>query len=247
MSAGVPPAVLARPAWILRRHRHAPAPRYRSIPVGALWTPAVVPPWCSTSTPRWCCSHPCSSAWLDGPVSTRSARGRAPLLSPAWASSVLPISNLTTLIAVDEFGPSAGDVLADLALPSLAASIVGWLVFRRRFPTHLASPCSRRARSSGIDLWRCGRGRIAAGLPARSRSGDTALDGRRAADVVLIAAHCGGSHGGELPIRRAGLAGHCRRPSLWSYPATACRTRSRPTVRSLCSGPSSARPSPPTW
>ncbi len=62
-----------------------------------------------------------------------------PLLLASFASSVLPISNLTTLIAAQRFDLTALDVLRHLALPSLAASTVGWLVYRRRYPTTLAS------------------------------------------------------------------------------------------------------------
>ena len=62
-----------------------------------------------------------------------------PLLLASFASSVLPISNLTTLIAAQRFGLNAADVLSHLALPSLAASTVGWLVYRRRHPITLSA------------------------------------------------------------------------------------------------------------
>ena len=60
-----------------------------------------------------------------------------PLLLASLASSVLPVSNLTTLIAVDTLGLSVADVVTHLALPSVAAVTVGWLAYRRRFPIHL--------------------------------------------------------------------------------------------------------------
>jgi len=63
-----------------------------------------------------------------------------PLLLASLASSVLPVSNLTTLIATDTLGLSVGDVVTHLALPSLAAVGVGWLAYRRRFPTRLPTP-----------------------------------------------------------------------------------------------------------
>ena len=70
-----------------------------------------------------------------------------PLLLAAFASSVLPISNLTTLIAAEQLDLSVADVAAHLALPSLAAVAVGWLGYRRIHPTRLA------ARSDGpVDL-----------------------------------------------------------------------------------------------
>ncbi|WP_426571525.1 SLC13 family permease [Aquihabitans sp. McL0605] len=60
-----------------------------------------------------------------------------PLLLAAFASSVLPISNLTTLIATEQLDLSVGDVVRHLALPSAAAVVVGWACYRRRHPTHL--------------------------------------------------------------------------------------------------------------
>src|SRR4051794_4150345 len=62
-----------------------------------------------------------------------------PLLLASFASSVLPVSNLTTLIVVQRFDLGTLDVLAHLGLPSFAATVVGWWVYRRRFPTHLAT------------------------------------------------------------------------------------------------------------
>jgi len=69
-----------------------------------------------------------------------------PLLLASLASSVLPVSNLTTLIATDSLGLTVTDVVGHLALPSAAAVAVGWLAYRRRFPTHLpAAPAPRPA------------------------------------------------------------------------------------------------------
>jgi arsenical pump membrane protein len=62
-----------------------------------------------------------------------------PLLLASFASSVLPVSNLTTLIVVQRFDLGTLDVLAHLALPSLAATVVGWWTYRRRFPIHLSA------------------------------------------------------------------------------------------------------------
>ena len=60
-----------------------------------------------------------------------------PLLLASLASSVLPVSNLTTLIVVNRFDVGVGDVVAHLAMPSIAATVVGWRVYRRRYPTRL--------------------------------------------------------------------------------------------------------------
>jgi len=62
-----------------------------------------------------------------------------PLLLAAFASSVLPISNLTTLIAAEQLDLSVGDVLGHLGLPSLAAASIGWIAYRRIHPTRLAA------------------------------------------------------------------------------------------------------------
>ena len=62
-----------------------------------------------------------------------------PLLLACLASSVLPVSNLTTLIVASRFELTVADVLTHLALPSLAATTVGWLVYRRIHPTTIPS------------------------------------------------------------------------------------------------------------
>lgn len=67
------------------------------------------------------------------------ALAAVPLLLASFASSFLPVSNLTTLIAVERFDLSVTDVVTHLALPSLAACTVGWLAYRRRHPTTLTS------------------------------------------------------------------------------------------------------------
>ena len=72
-----------------------------------------------------------------------------PLLLACLASSVLPVSNLTTLIVVDRYDLGVSDVLTYLALPSLTACAVGWLAYRRRHPTTVPAgapgPLDRRA------------------------------------------------------------------------------------------------------
>ncbi len=60
-----------------------------------------------------------------------------PLLLAAFASSFLPVSNLTNLIVVERLGADVADVVGHLALPSLAAVLVGWVAYRRRWPTVL--------------------------------------------------------------------------------------------------------------
>lgn len=56
-----------------------------------------------------------------------------PVLLACLASSALPVSNLTNLIAVSWSGASTAQFVYHLALPSLVASVVGWLFYRARF------------------------------------------------------------------------------------------------------------------
>jgi arsenical pump membrane protein len=60
-----------------------------------------------------------------------------PLLLASLASSVLPVSNLTTLVVAARLHLGVGQVLAHLALPSVAASLAGWAVHRRLLPARL--------------------------------------------------------------------------------------------------------------
>ena len=62
-----------------------------------------------------------------------------PLFTAAFASSFLPVSNLTTLIVTERLDLSVADVVTHLAVPGLAACVVGWAVFRRRAPRALAA------------------------------------------------------------------------------------------------------------
>ena len=81
-----------------------------------------------------------ASVVLLTPLYVRIARrtGRDPLtlalmpvLLACLASSALPVSNLTNLIAASATGASAVQFLAHLGLPSLAATVVGWFCYRR--------------------------------------------------------------------------------------------------------------------
>jgi arsenical pump membrane protein len=72
-----------------------------------------------------------------------------PLLLASLASSVLPVSNLTTLILVGRLHVSVAAVITHLGAPDLAACALGWILYRRRHPTTLAlspaGPVDRRA------------------------------------------------------------------------------------------------------
>lgn len=60
-----------------------------------------------------------------------------PLFLAGFASSFLPVSNLTTLVAAERLDLGTGDVLAHLGPMSLAACAAGWLAYRRRWPVRL--------------------------------------------------------------------------------------------------------------
>ena len=70
-----------------------------------------------------------------------------PVLLAMLASGVLPVSNLTNLIAASHLSLTSTDFLAHLALPSVLASTVGWFAYRRVFPARaVIARSSRRHR-----------------------------------------------------------------------------------------------------
>ncbi|MGI8491758.1 MAG: SLC13 family permease [Acidimicrobiales bacterium] len=62
-----------------------------------------------------------------------------PVLLACLASSALPVSNLTNLIVASATGASTAGFVAHLGLPSLVATLVGWLCFRRLFAAGLSA------------------------------------------------------------------------------------------------------------
>jgi len=60
-----------------------------------------------------------------------------PLVLASLASSVLPISNLTTLIVVDRVGLSVAQVASHLGAATVAAVVAGWFAYRRRHPASI--------------------------------------------------------------------------------------------------------------
>jgi arsenical pump membrane protein len=133
--AGVPLAVLMDRLGFFDAAAVALARRRREVPVLALWILAAVTTVVLNLD---------TTIVLLTPLYLRLAlRARAdpvalvavPLLLASLASSVLPVSNLTTLIVTDRLDLGVGDVVTHLALPSLAAVVVGWRCYRRRYPT----------------------------------------------------------------------------------------------------------------
>ena len=110
-----------------------------------------------------------------------------PLLLASLASSVLPISNLTTLIVSSRFDLGPAAVFGHLALPCAAATLVGWLAYARRHPTHLGPA----AEEGTIDVraLRLGGGIVAAllvGFVAGPSLGVAPWVVVLAADAVLV-------------------------------------------------------------
>jgi arsenical pump membrane protein len=116
------------------------------------------------------------------------ALGVQPVLLSCLASSALPVSNLTNLIAASSLHLDAGDFLVHLGLPSLAATIVGWFAYR--IALHPGSPTdvdtsrpARRALVAGGAVIVAVLVGFVAGPPAGIPEWAVALG----ADVVLMA------------------------------------------------------------
>ncbi|MGE0880497.1 MAG: SLC13 family permease [Acidimicrobiia bacterium] len=62
-----------------------------------------------------------------------------PALMACLASSALPVSNLTNLIAAERYDLHMTDFVSRLALPSVVAVVVAWFVYVRIFPFDTAS------------------------------------------------------------------------------------------------------------
>lgn len=80
-----------------------------------------------------------------------------PALLACLASSALPVSNLTNLLAAERFDVGALSFVAHLAPASLAATAVGYLAYRRTFPHQPSTPpdhepVDRRALALGVPV-----------------------------------------------------------------------------------------------
>ena len=111
-----------------------------------------------------------------------------PVLLSCLASSALPISNLTNLIAASARHLSATSFLVHLGPPSLAATVVGWFAYRRVLgpvaPSQLeAMKVDRRALVVGGAVIAA----VLVGFVVGPRQGLPAWGVALAADVVLIA------------------------------------------------------------
>ncbi len=80
-----------------------------------------------------------------------------PVLLAAFASSALAVSNLTNLIAAEQLGWSTGRFVTTLALPSLAATTIGYVAYRRWLgveatPLPVHDPVDRQALRRGAPV-----------------------------------------------------------------------------------------------
>lgn len=119
------------------------------------------------------------------------ALGFQPVLLASLASSVLVVSNLTNLLVASHLSLQNTDFLRHLALPSLAASAVGWFAYRRVFaiPARADGRGAPRALDRHALVW--GLGAIAlflALLLGGEPFGVPAWAAALATEVVLIAA-----------------------------------------------------------
>ncbi|MDA8285104.1 MAG: citrate transporter [Actinomycetota bacterium] len=127
-----------------------------------------------------------------------------PLILSWLASSALPVSNLTNLIAASETGATSVGFVEHLGLPSLVAVGVGWLCYRRVIrPGRLAPEAQqldvhgRRALAIGGTVV----GLVLVGFIAGRDIAITEWEVALAADVLLLAV----LRGGYLPWRSVPL------------------------------------------
>jgi arsenical pump membrane protein len=116
------------------------------------------------------------------------ALGFQPVLLSCLASSALPVSNLTNLIAASSRHLHATDFLAHLGLPSLAATVVGWFAYRAVF--HPGKPVTTETATADRRALAVGGAVVAAvlvGFVVGPSVGIPEWAVAAAADVVLMA------------------------------------------------------------
>lgn len=130
-----------------------------------------------------------------------------PALQACLASSALPVSNLTNLLAAEHLGLDATGFVTELGAPTLAATAVGYVAYRRLFPpvasTAVAMPVPDR-RALGV-----GGGVIAAvlvGFLLSDPIGVPMWTVVAAADVVLLGVLRIRPRRRDLPLDTAALA-----------------------------------------
>ena len=110
-----------------------------------------------------------------------------PLLLASLASSFLPVSNLTTIIAAERLGLGVADVVSHTALPSLVACVVGWWCYRRRHPAQLPEADGTPADPHALRVGGLVVAFVLVGFTLGPSLGVQAWMVAFAADVVLVA------------------------------------------------------------
>lgn len=133
--------------------------------------------------------------------------GAIPAVLASLASSVLPVSNLTNLIAAERLGLDAADFLRHLLVPSIVAITVGGVLHHRLVARHpsgviVDEPVDRRALSIGAPVVVF----LLLGFTVGDRMGIPAWSVAGAALVVLIAA-TRTVPWRDVPVGAAALAG----------------------------------------
>lgn len=107
-----------------------------------------------------------------------------PVLLASLASSALPVSNLTNLIAAERFDLGAADFLWRLGPASLLATVAGWFAYRR-LPT--VDRAANRDQIAGDDLLPIGRAPARRALAIGTPAVAVLLVGFVAGDTVGVA------------------------------------------------------------
>jgi arsenical pump membrane protein len=184
--AGVPLAALLDRLGFFEAVIARLADHRRSVPVGGLWVLAAVTTIVLNLD---------TTVVLLTPLYLRLARrgevdpvplALVPVVLASLASSVLPVSNLTTLIAAQQLHLGVGQVLSHLAAPSLVASGVGWLVYRRRHPTTVACPPGPPADPRSLRVGTAVVGGVLVGFTLGAAVGIPAWAVATMADLVLM-------------------------------------------------------------
>ncbi len=184
--AGVPVAALLDHLGFFEAVVARLAEHRRRIPVGALWLLAGLTTIVLNLD---------TTVVLLTPLYLRLARragvdprplALVPVLLASLASSVLPVSNLTTLIAAQQLHLGVGQVVGHLAVPSLVASGVGWLAYRHRHPTTLACPTGTPADVRPLRVGGVVVAGVLVGFTLGAAVGVPAWAVALSADVVLV-------------------------------------------------------------
>lgn len=110
-----------------------------------------------------------------------------PVLLASLASAALPVSNLTNLVVVGSKGVSSLDFLINLGVPTLVAVLVGYVGWRRAFPSVPgALPSAEEPAKRALVLGGCVVSALALGFVAGPEVGIAPWEVALGADIVLL-------------------------------------------------------------